>query len=454
MKFLFRSGWGESLAIARRVEAEGNLVRFSIVEPTAQTVGQGLITKTRDFPASVAWADVVVFDSNPFEMAAEAEKARKSGKNVVGSSELSGKLEHDRMFAADFAEQAGLEVPEFEQFRGAGAWNAARRFLVGRDEDEGWVWKHNGDSETASTYVAKTIPEMLRLLSWFEGLYVKAKESPDFILSSVVEGVEVSTEAWFNGSDFVLANNTIERNRFFNDDLGEKTGCAGNVVWAYPSVGDCELYKELLEPLGKRLKGKYRGPVDVNAIIEKESNRPIFLEFTPRMGYDAIFALAHLVESDFGGLLADIAMGRQWDKEFKSDRFIGALRIHIPPYPEEEEGRAEGVPIFGFNPEEVRRSVSPCEVRLSPQGQPESSGPNGYVFVLSADGGSPREAMVKAEPDKMLKIPMMRYRTDLPDVLQGIYDKLEETGLVSGPKRTIFGRMDVLEDKLGGPKNE
>ena len=298
------------------------------------------------------------------------------------------------------------------------------------------------------TWLAES-PKWCECLDWIEGLYAKAKEPADFVLSAKVEGVEVSTEAWFNGTDFVLANNTIERNRFFNGDLGEKTGCAGNVVWAYEDVKDCALYQELLAPLATVLKGKYNGPVDVNAIIEKESNSPIFLEFTPRLGYDAIFAFQHLITSDLAGLFADIAMGRKWQGQFKSDRFFGGLRIHVPPYPEEEKGRAEGVPVFGFEPGLVRRSMSPGEIRLDSNADPEISGPNGCAFVLSADGGTPKEAMLKCEPDKSLKIPMMRYRTDLPDLLQEIFDDLVATEWVKGPARQVFGRMDAIEDVIG-----
>lgn len=449
MKFLFRSGWGESLALARRVEAEGNLVRFSIIESTVQTVGQGLIPKTKDFLGSVSWADVIVFDSNTFDMPSEAEKLRLAGKNVVGASELSGRLEKDRQLAASIARRHRLEVNDFKRFSGKEAWIKARQFLADCDEDEGWVWKPDGEGDVAPTYVASTIPEMLRMLEYFETLYLREKQLPEFILTPKIEGKEVSTEAWFDGQNFFLANNTIEKNRFFNKDLGEKTGCAGNVVWVYPELTDCPLFGELLKPLAQELKDKYRGPIDVNAIIEDESQLPIFLEFTPRFGYDAIFALSHLIENDLAGLLADTAMGRTWRGQVKTDRFAGALRIHIPPYPEGTNGRAEGVPIFGFDPSRVQRSISPCEVRLDSRGQPETAG-EGYVFVLSAEGRSPEEAMKKCLPTKDFKIPLMRYRTDLDFEIQKEYGDLLETSWIKGPSRgSIFLRQGELKDELG-----
>src|SRR5712671_1933738 len=378
MKFLFRSGWGESLAIARRVESEGNLVRLSIVEPTAQQVGQGLITKTRDYPGSVAWADVVVFDSNPFAMAKEAERVREAKKPCIGSSQLAGELEHDRLFAADVAKKAGLHTAEFKRFKGRGAWNKARDYLSEPENDGTWVWKANGDGDTVSTYVADDVPEMLRMLNYFEELYIKDKDKPevDFMLCERISGKEISTEAWFNGKDFYLPNNTLEKNRLFPGDLGEKTGCAGNVVWTYPTLDDCMLFNHLLKPLAKVLEGKYNGPIDVNALIEdgdeegSEENTPMFLEFTPRFGYDAIFTLAQLVRSDFGGLLADVAMGSSWNGKYTSDRFAGGLRLHISPYPNEEKGVAQGAPIFGFEPDKIQPGVWPIEVMMGDDGEP------------------------------------------------------------------------------------
>lgn len=441
MKFLVRSGWGESLALARRLEAEGNEVRFSVIEPTARDVGNGLIQKTRDFPAAASWADVVVFDSNEFTMPRESERLRSANRLVVGSSHFSATLENDRAAAMQLASDASLNVPEFMDFVGRKAFQQARDFLSGQDEDDGWVWKPN-DGSIASTYVSNDVPEMLRMLSYFEHLYATQKGPEkvpfDFILTPKIEGTEVSTEAWFNGSSCYLVNQTLERNRFCNKDLGEKTGCAGNVVWCYGDNESCVLFKELIDPIVPFIKGKYNGPIDVNVMIEKESNAPVFLEFTPRIGYDAIFSLMHLVD-DMGSLLYATARGDKWSGRFLTDQFAGAVRVNIPPYPEHEEGRAAGVPVFGFDPSKVRRSISPCEVRLNPQGDVETSGPEGYVFVVSAVGGDVASSIANAENTiKEIKVPLMRYRTDLSDRCTEVYGDLVSSGWVREAGRKVF----------------
>ena len=231
-----------------------------------------------------------------------------------------------------------------------------------------------------------------------------------------------------------LANNTHRKETgFFNRDLGEKTGCAGNVVWAYGEVQECPLYKELLEPLAKVMKREVQyGPVDVNAIIERESRPPIFLEFytTAWVRCNLCVAIWYYLIVIWRRLFADMAMGRRWKVEtFKSQTvFVGALRDTHSTIPRGRgrDRQQKVVPdlcqLLDMLNTSVRKSVSPCEIRLDSNGDPECSGPNGCVFVLSNDGGTPKETMLKCEPDKLLKVPMMRYRTDLPELLQEIFD--------------------------------
>ena len=56
-----------------RVASEGNDVRLFISDPRFANGGTGLIEKTRDFPGSVGWADIVDYDGTDKEAPAEAE---------------------------------------------------------------------------------------------------------------------------------------------------------------------------------------------------------------------------------------------------------------------------------------------------------------------------------------------------------------------------------------------
>jgi phosphoribosylamine-glycine ligase len=450
VKFLFRAWNGECLPIALRVQSEGNDVQIYIEEASCKTVGDGLIVKAPDLGRAVQWADVVVYESNFKTLSDEAEKVR-AVRPTIGSSALAGRLEDDRGFAEEFAKRGGLVTPDgWKQFDGPNAWQSARRFLESQDEKSTWVWKPNGDSP-ASTYVANDLDELTRMLVYWRTLYIKHNTPPDFILTPKIDSlVEISTEGWWDGRSFSHFNHTLERNRLMPGDIGEKTGCAGNVVWLTP---ENKLVQSLLIPLQKNLGSAYRGPIDINAMIRKEDNQAVFLEFTPRFGYDAIHGFMELVD-DMGKLLSDIATGKSVGIEINGqspERFAAAYRITIPPYPEEpskkDETKAVGVPIFGVNTTKYDSHVHLIETRLSRSDELETSGPSGYVVVVSATGDSPETAMRAAyKKGESICIPQMRWRNDLDTAIQKVYDDLIETGWASGlgesskPIR-IFGRQ-------------
>lgn len=448
MKFLFRSFWGEVTPVALRVQAEGHEVQILIDAPEAKTVGDGLVRKAVDLGRAVQWSDIVVYESNMGRFPDEAEKVRQV-RPVFGSSKLAGRLENDRMFALEEARKAGLRVSDdVREFSGPTAWSKARRFLQEADQDTTFVWKPNGEAPV-QTYVAHDIRELERMIPWWQNLYAAHHKEPSFILVPRIEGVEVSTEGWWDGKHFGLLNHTIERNRLMAGDLGEKTGCMGNVTWLAP---ESPLAKALIEPLGQMLGDAYRGPIDVNSIIETDNNEPMFLEFTPRFGYDAIFAFMELLDG-VGQTIFDCAVGRLGDRVADpSKRFAGSYRATIPPFPEppakEDEGKAVGVPIFGLKPDDktIGFHWHFTEVRLNGQDELETSGPDGFVMAVSAAGQSPAEAMQAAyKRGKPLHIPCMRWRNDLDSAIQRVYNSLEQSGWLrvassNRPRMVLFGR--------------
>jgi phosphoribosylamine--glycine ligase len=418
------------------VESEGNKVKLSIQESGFDLTGAGLVEKVLNFDAAVDWADVVVYDVHRGKLPEEADKIRMR-KPTVGSSELGGRLEHDRKFGMEFAKAGGIAVADFQEFSGPMAFRKASEFLFSKPSDVAWVFKIEGKApENVGTYVAKEgRNEMLRMLMYFQDQYVREKVQPKFILTKKIDGVEVSTEAWFNGMDFFLPNHTIERTKLFPGDLGEKTGCEGNVVWSAP---ESPLYHRLLAPLRAALDGKFVGPLDVNVIIDNE-NEPTFLEFSPRFGYDAIFSFMELFDTDFGEFLYQIAVGQRWVGKVREE-FAGDVRVHIPPFPSkgrsDSDSQAEGVPIFGYDARKFNRHVHPAEVMLDKDNKTVTSGPHGFVLSATGLGDSPGDAERAAysQVDK-IHIPNMRYRNDLTDVIQGIYDDLQATGWLNTGKK-------------------
>lgn len=431
MKFLIRSGCGESLPIGLRLQNEGHKVIFAISQDgdDYENIGEGLIDKGEYIRRNIDWADIIVFDSNVFELPQEAETLRRQGRHVLGSSQFVGELENDRSFAIKVAEHAGISVPDIKEFSGHAAWDDAERYIKQFSGSKKLVWKPNGEAP-ASTFVSESVDELIQMIQYWRKLFAEHGHSPNFIITDAIDGEEISTEGWFNGKQLYLPNSTMERTRFFDGDHGEKTGCAGNVVWH----NDCPLYHRLFDKLAPVFAGRYNGPIDVNVIIEKDSNEPIFLEFTPRFGYDAFFGLLEVLESDVGKMFYEIACGREVSANVNS-AFSGAVRVHIPPYPEpsaeDDKERPIGIPIIGTQLETSNtRGVYPVEVMLKDD-HVVTSGPDGYVMVVAGKGSSPREAMEGAYKllDK-IRIPTARWRVDLASKFQEIYNTLLRTGWI------------------------
>ena len=122
----------------------------------------------------------------------------------------------------------------------------------------------------------------------------------DFVLQKVVEGVEISTEGWFDGERFVHFNHTIEDKRLMNSNLGPAIGSQSNTVWIKQDPHGL-LVSELgrLVPLLK--KAAYIGPIDANCVISETDRRPYFLEWTCRQGYDALYSLLSLLSGVITG---------------------------------------------------------------------------------------------------------------------------------------------------------
>ncbi len=306
MKFLFRSSDALCIPQALRVKSEGNQVRLSVQSPGYDKMGDGLIDKTTSFDKAVDWADVVVYDVKADgPLPAEADEIRKR-KPTIGASALGGDIERDRDTGIEFAKRSGVKVPEMQRFFGTAAFAKAREYLVNQPRTIDWVLKINGKAPNGvGTFVSKDgRMGAIRMLKHWETMYRANNMRPDFIVTKRIEGCEISTEGWFNGKDFSCFNHTIERTKFFPGELGEKVGCCGNVVWA--AERESPLVQKLLIPLLGQLGTNFRGPLDVNCIIEKTSGEPVFLEYSPRFGYDAIFALMELFESDFGEFLYQV----------------------------------------------------------------------------------------------------------------------------------------------------
>jgi phosphoribosylamine---glycine ligase len=408
MRFLVHVNSGDGCALSWRLQEEGAEVDLFIKDTHSRPMYKNLVPKVDSLESGLdRKPDVVIFDSSG--TGEIADSVRRRGFRVIGAGSLCDLLELNRTKAMWIAEKMGVLVPEYEVFKQNEVDKAM--FHVEQTGDR-FVLKPSGDAPLEMTYCSKGPEDMIAELEWAKK---KGAIKSDFILQKFIEGKELSTEMWFSDGDPVpqLANGTIEIKKFLAGDKGPATGCESSITWGYhtDSSKAVEQTVKRLYPIFKEYA--YTGPIDVNAIIS--NGEAYFLEFTPRFGYSAIYALCELIEGDLGGFLYGLATRRTSDLSLKEG--VGmAITLSIPPYPlnpdkpHDREAikvtqgkRIMNLPADGFWPFDV---MSDGEELLS-------AGTSGLIGYVSAFGKTVEEAD-EAVYEKLdeIQVADMQFRID------------------------------------------
>lgn len=387
---------------------EGHDVDAWVKEPRFRRASMGIINRTRDWRPSLRRADLVVTDMvGSGKLAAEF---RDSETPFIGANEYVDRVELDRALGMEMFQRAGVAIPETLSFA------SPRQVRLPTPWNLGWVIKPCGNVSTAKTMMVS------EAANW-EHCLGKCPEGP-LIVQRIVKGIEVSTEGWFNGKQFLRPfNHTFEEKRFMPGNLGVTTGCMGNVVCATDSN---RLTRATVEKLGSflRMVG-YRGPFDVNCIVTKDA--ALALEATGRMGYDAVEALAELLDEPFGSFLFGVAKGSATPMALGGDYAI-AVRLSVPPWPiqkPDETGPAE--PILGLTPENLEH-VFLTDV-FKKDGKYWTA--NGDGVLLKATSRSPRISSAQQKVYATLEqinVSGKQYRNDIGGRVASELQQLEEWG--------------------------
>jgi phosphoribosylamine-glycine ligase len=359
--------------------------------------------------------DLVVFDSSG--CGKEADEAR-AVTPTIGGSELADQLEHDRMFGLEVMQAAGIKLPPFEPFNDTKAaikfvQKSGKRYVLKPINDEGL--------SKDTTYVAKSAEDMVQYL---EKLDAKVKE---FVLQEFVTGTEVSTEAWWTGSEWVALNHTLEEKKFMAGNLGPNTGCAGNLVWMPPRKNP--IFEHGLERVTDFFKEHdFVGMVDLNTIATDGDLYGI--EWTPRFGYEGTCNLTRLLPVEFGDFLGAVATGQVPNLTQPKARFAATIQLSVPPYPNCEKVKSkqwERVPIKGISLEHAQsfflRDVMLLDGELATCGRYNAIGsPIGLGETID---GAFDEVMAAV---KRLDIPNLQYRNDIATCTKRRFEALQAAG--------------------------
>lgn len=405
---LFVSKYGDSLPLAQLALREGHRVAFFCEKRGDQ--GEGLVKRVTSWRKFVRDADLIIFDMVGF--GAKADLLKKLNPTIFGASKVADKLELDRSLGLGFMKSNGIKVPRSKKF---GDKRNGLSYL--KSEKGRYVLKPIGNKATSWTYVAmddesKDLEEIL-----------KSSPNGPFELQEFVEGIEISTEGWFDGKKFVLPfNHTYEEKKFMNGNLGPAIGCAGNVVevakeddWIVEKT-----LKKIETPLSKL---NYIGPIDINCIVKPEEKEAYGLEWTMRLGYDAIWALCELFQTPVIDFLRKFTIGRELEMPLDENSSAIAVRLSIPPYPYKSgDLPSKGIPVM-FDKEALPH-LWLSDVYKNNKGY-FSAGVDGVICAVSAKGRDVRECKRRVyRTISNMTIPNVQYRTDIGDRVERDKEKI------------------------------
>ncbi len=378
MKILVISQTGDFLGVAARLRVEGHEVAMWIKSSHYARSGKNIVERVPSWREKLRWADLILVDM--VGMGSIRKTLEAVGKPFIGASPLMDTMELERAAGMELFQKVGIATPETFPFASS---DEARGFFVGVEWGDGFAVKADDNIGCATSRVI-TEPEQLE---WAIGAIPSGHP---LIIQRVVKGIEVSTEGWFNGKDWILPfNHTFEEKKFFEGGLGPNTGCMGNVVIARPSNKLTRATVERLKPF--LVHAGWRGPIDVNCIVTEKG--AFALEATARFGYDAIEAFLEGVQLGSGEFLRGVASGELTQMPISSDYFI-AVRLSVPPYPcEDENVKAEyGEPVLGINENNIKH-LWLCNVFVDPKDQLfKTSGADGLTMVATARGSDVAQA--------------------------------------------------------------
>lgn len=325
MKILAHTKSGDSIGLLDRFKNEGHSVCLYVDDATLKTLGEGRFDKVGSMAEGVLKnPDFVIFDM--VGSGTVADGIKKHGIPVFGASKWLDDIELKREKGLEISKKFGIRVPDTVSFA-----RMEEAISYAKSHPDFLVIKINGNISAASSFVADDSKEMVEFLDFL-------KDSQDlsgarFILQEKLKGVEVSSEVWFtNGKPITPFNMTMELKKFFPGDLGPATGCMFSAVAPYLSTMPKMIEKTLKRIFPTIEKEGISTCLDINCMVDEKTHEPIWMEYTARLGFSAIYALAATIDGDLGKFFYEVATGKA--KKVPMNHSWGtALRAVISPYP-------------------------------------------------------------------------------------------------------------------------
>lgn len=421
-RFLFVSMDGLISDIAWHIFREGHQVKYYIENETERDIADGFVPKTDSWKANIDWADVIVFD----DVLGQGEKAvelRKAGKNVIGGTPYTDKLEDDRSFGQQELKAAGINIIPFQEFSD---FDSAIEYV--REHPGRYALKPSGEAQNIKRLLfvgeEEDGKDILQVLESYKRVW--SDRIKQFQLQKRVDGVEIAVGAFFNGQQFISPINiNFEHKKLFPGNIGPSTGEMGTAMfWSAPN----KIFNQTLKKLEPKLQEEgYVGYIDLNCMVNHRGIYP--LEFTSRFGYPTISIQQEGMVSPIGEFFHALASGKSYELKTKKGFQLG-VRILVPPYPFDDKATfdtySRDALIMFKKP--GKEGVHIEDVKLVNE-EWVLTGSSGVALIVVGTGQTMKQAQLQAYSRiKNIMIPNMYYRTDIGDRWTEDSDKLHNWG--------------------------
>jgi phosphoribosylamine---glycine ligase len=392
--------------------------------------GDGLVPRVNDWRAHMGWADIIFLADNTTEMK-DLESYRRKGYPIFGPGIENTSLEIDRKLGQDIMHDAGMEVMDHEVFTD---YDAALKYV--KTNMQRYVSKPFGDDNKASSYVAKSVQDMVFMLERWKSL---GRAKQPFILQKFTPGIEFAVGGWFgkNGFSKHFCEN-FEHKKLMVGDIGVNTLEMGTCL---KYVQESKLADMVLKPLtGVLHRMDYRGFIDVSVMIDKRGH-PLPLEFTCRPGWPCFTIQTALHMGDPAQWMWDLMNGK--DTLEVSDEIATGIVLAMPDFPYSKFTKKEvtGFPIYGkkaltwdnIHLSQAKMGVAPLEEngKIKEVKMPVTCGD--FVAVVSGTGDTVSESSAQAYKTlKKVELPNSpMYRTDIGKRLEEQIPELQKFGFAT-----------------------
>lgn len=401
---------GDGVPLAIRLASEGHIVKVCIKHAEAKKSLRGYKNPSLiNQPRMLDQFDLILYDMSG--LGDQAENMKEAGRFVIGGGAVNDKLELDREYGEKVASKLlSVQIP-----KGPKVDNKAGLIKELERSTKPMVVKPLDNKLPTLTLVSgddanRTLISIARNMG--------EKICP-CILQERIDGVEISTEGWFDGEQFQSFNHTIEYKRLFEGDHGPQTGCMGNIVWV---CGEDEIVKRALLPLQPLLQRvEYLGPIDVNLIATEKDLH--FLEFTPRFGYDAIQTFTELIKGSLFDFFWNLCVKGRLPK--MRDQYALGVRMSMPPYPHHEGADLlSGLQVLDIDGG-ARKHLFLADVMRGADQTEILAGVDGVIGCAVSRGSDITEARRRAYRtiDKSVIHPDVQFRKDIG---AGVEKKIEQ----------------------------